>query len=315
MPRLARGNGYDLVIRHLAVGRVSFGGILEDSTYTFCQMSYDVGHDPSIVSQTEAFQASRNFIPYARYKTSFERRKSGLHTTPVPREKLYAIPPIAACGPEKKGPNPPRSAATEAPAGETQAGSEPTGSPSASRPAARHEAAAEGPISPPVPSAESQGRGTAEGARTARQPGEMAGGRGKGPRGRRAGRAAVDWTRSFITPPLNPPYDAFVRWQFHHLKDGDFVKIDKHPVIWCPKDQAPIGDHDRIEGEGEVPMEYTLLKFPLADGRFLVAATIRPETVSGQTNPWADPKAPYVVAMGGQERCTSNARATSQRPA
>src|SRR5205823_7415814 len=88
MPRLARGNGYDLVIRHLAVGRVSFGGILEDSTYTFCQMSYDVGHDPSIVSQTEVFRASRNFIPYARYKTSFERRKSGLHTTPVPREKL-----------------------------------------------------------------------------------------------------------------------------------------------------------------------------------------------------------------------------------
>jgi len=118
--------------------------------------------------------------------------------------------------------------------------------------------------------------------------------------------AAVDWTRSFITTPLNPPYDAFVRWQFHHLKDGDFVKIDKHPVIWCPKDQAPIGDHDRIEGEGEVPMEYTLLKFPLADGRFLVAATIRPETVYGQTNLWVDPKAPYVVAMVGEERWILN---------
>src|SRR5438046_2959048 len=118
--------------------------------------------------------------------------------------------------------------------------------------------------------------------------------------------AAVDWTRSFITTPLNPPYDAFVRWQFHHLKDGDFVKIDKHPVIWCPKDQAPIGDHDRIEGEGEVPMEYTLLKFPLADGRFLVAATIRPETVYGQTNLWVDPKAPYVVAMVGEGRWILN---------
>src|SRR5207245_1579253 len=52
--------------------------------------------------------------------------------------------------------------------------------------------------------------------------------------------AAVDWTRSFITTPLNPPYDAFVRWQFLHLKAGGYVKIDKHPVIWCPKDQAPI---------------------------------------------------------------------------
>ncbi len=121
---------------------------------------------------------------------------------------------------------------------------------------------------------------------------------------------AVDWTRSFITTPLNPPYDAFVRWQFHHLRDGDFVKIDKHPVIWCPKDQAPIGDHDRLEGEGETPSEYTLLKFPLADGRFLVAATIRPETVYGQTNLWVDPDASYVVAKVGEERWVLNELAT-----
>ena len=121
---------------------------------------------------------------------------------------------------------------------------------------------------------------------------------------------AVDWTRSFITTPLNPPYDAFVRWQFHHLRDGDFVKIDKHPVIWCPKDQAPIGDHDRLEGEGETPSAYTLLKFPLADGRFLLAATIRPETVYGQTNLWVDPDASYVVAKVGEERWVLNELAT-----
>ena len=124
--------------------------------------------------------------------------------------------------------------------------------------------------------------------------------------------AAVDWTRSFITTPLNPPYDAFVRWQFHHLKDGDFIRKDKHPVIWCPKDQAPIGDHDRLEGEGETPVEYTLLKFPLPDGRFLVAATIRPETVYGQTNLWVDPEAPYVVAKVGHERWILNEAATKK---
>lgn len=124
--------------------------------------------------------------------------------------------------------------------------------------------------------------------------------------------AAVDWTRSFITTPLNPPYDAFVRWQFHQLRDGGFVKIDKHPVIWCPKDQAPIGDHDRIEGEGETPVEYTLLKFPLADGRFLVAATIRPETVYGQTNLWVDPKAAYAIAKVGDERWILNELSTKK---
>jgi len=124
--------------------------------------------------------------------------------------------------------------------------------------------------------------------------------------------AAVDWRRSFITTPLNPPYDAFVRWQFHLLKDGGYVRMDKHPVIWCPNDQAPIGDHDRIEGEGETPMEYTLLKFPLADGRFLVAATIRPETVFGQTNLWIDPDVEYVVARVGGERWIVNALAAKK---
>ena len=118
--------------------------------------------------------------------------------------------------------------------------------------------------------------------------------------------AAVDWRRSFITTELNPPYDAFVKWQFRKLKEGGFVRIDKHPVIWCPKDQAPIGDHDRLEGEGVTPQAFTLLKFPLADGRILVAATVRPETVFGQTNIWVDPEASYVVASVDGERWILN---------
>lgn len=122
--------------------------------------------------------------------------------------------------------------------------------------------------------------------------------------------AAIDWRRSFITTALNPPYDAFVKWQFRKLKEGGFVRIAKHPVIWCPKDQAPIGDHDRLEGEGVTPQEFTLLKFPLADGRILVAATIRPETVFGQTNIWVDPAAKYVVASVDGERWILNEMAT-----
>ncbi len=124
--------------------------------------------------------------------------------------------------------------------------------------------------------------------------------------------AAIDWRRSFITTPLNPPYDAFVRWQFRKLREGGYVRKDKHPVVWCPKDQAPIGDHDRLEGEGETPVEFTLLKFPLPDGRLLVAATIRPETVFGQTNLWIDPDVAYVLARVGGERWILNELATKK---
>ena len=123
--------------------------------------------------------------------------------------------------------------------------------------------------------------------------------------------AAVDWRRSFITTDLNPPYDAFVRWQFRRLKDGGYVRLGKHPVIWCPRDQAPIGDHDRLEGEGETPAEFTLLKFPAGE-RVLVAATVRPETVFGQTNLWVDPDVTYAEARVDGETWVLNAAAVEK---
>jgi len=107
--------------------------------------------------------------------------------------------------------------------------------------------------------------------------------------------ASVDWSRTFVTTSLNPPYDMFVKWQFRRLRDGGYIRTGKHPVIWCPKDKQPVADHDRFEGEGETPVEFTLLKFPWR-GKFLVAATLRPETVFGQTNLWVDPDVSYVEA-------------------
>jgi len=123
--------------------------------------------------------------------------------------------------------------------------------------------------------------------------------------------AAVDWSRLFITTNLNAPYDAFVRWQFRKLKEKGYVQLGKHPVIWCPKDEAPIGDHDRLEGEGVQPVEFTLLKFPIANA-FLVAATLRPETVFGQTNLWVDPEATYVKAEVDGESWVVNPRAADK---
>lgn len=36
---------------------------------------------------------------------------------------------------------------------------------------------------------------------------------------------AIDWRRSFITTSANPFYDAFIRWQFNHLKEGIIMLI------------------------------------------------------------------------------------------
>jgi leucyl-tRNA synthetase len=105
----------------------------------------------------------------------------------------------------------------------------------------------------------------------------------------------VDWRRTFKTTSLNPLYDNFVKWQFRKLKELGLVGLGEHPVIWCTKCNSPVGDHARLEGEGETPQEFTLLKFAFEDG-YIIAASLRPETVYGQTNMWVDPDFDYVKA-------------------
>jgi leucyl-tRNA synthetase len=112
---------------------------------------------------------------------------------------------------------------------------------------------------------------------------------------------SVDSRTHLITTDLNKSYDKFIRWQFNKLKEKNYVKKGKHPVIWCSSCKEPIGDHSRHSGEGETAQEYTLLKFELIendylkDKVYLVAATLRPETVYGQTNFWIDADGDYSL--------------------
>ncbi|WXG40457.1 MAG: leucine--tRNA ligase [Candidatus Freyarchaeum deiterrae] len=116
---------------------------------------------------------------------------------------------------------------------------------------------------------------------------------------------SVDWRRQFTT--VDPPYNKFIEWQYWTLRDKGYVVLGTHPVVWCPRDLSPTGDHDRLVGEGVSPIEYTLLKFE-CDGAFLVAATLRPETVFGVTNMWLNPDAVYVrVSVDGEEWIVSEA--------
>jgi leucyl-tRNA synthetase len=105
----------------------------------------------------------------------------------------------------------------------------------------------------------------------------------------------IDWRRDFHTTDLNPYYDAFIRWQFRRLKEDGLVRRGEHPVVWDPEEESVLSDHDRREGEGESPQEHALVKLRDPDsGRLLLAATLRPETMFGQTNVWIDPEETYV---------------------
>ncbi|KAL5109316.1 Leucine--tRNA ligase cytoplasmic [Taenia crassiceps] len=119
----------------------------------------------------------------------------------------------------------------------------------------------------------------------------------------------TDWRRSFITTDANPYYDSMVRWQFLHLRKRNKVAYGKRYTIFSPKDNQPCMDHERAVGEGVCPMEYTLIKLEIISkvpGKikevlkenekvYLLAATLRPETMYGQTNCWLHPTIEYAV--------------------
>jgi leucyl-tRNA synthetase len=116
----------------------------------------------------------------------------------------------------------------------------------------------------------------------------------------------IDWRRSFVSTDKNPFYDSFIRWQFNKLRSQNRIKFGKRHTIFSPLDGQPCLDHDRQSGEGVEPKEYTVIKLEIAkfpEGSkfdavrssrvFLGAATVRPETMYGQTNCWVGPDLEY----------------------
>ncbi|KAL8953488.1 MAG: hypothetical protein Q9183_007326, partial [Haloplaca sp. 2 TL-2023] len=124
--------------------------------------------------------------------------------------------------------------------------------------------------------------------------------------------ARIDWRRSFVTTDANPYYDGFVRWQMNRLKELNKIQYGSRYTIYSPKDGQPCMDHDRTEGEGVAPQEYTAMKLKVQDwapeaartiqGKvpesanvYFVPATLRPETMYGQTCCFVGPKITYGV--------------------
>lgn len=134
---------------------------------------------------------------------------------------------------------------------------------------------------------------------------------------------AVDWRRSFITTDVNPYYDAFIKWQFTQLRAKNKVSYGKLMCIVTPSNMQVCADHDRRDGEGVTAQAYTLIKLRLlapfpptlvemlgkagltiktdentgkdAVDVILPAATLRPETMYGQTNAFVLPTGEYNV--------------------
>ncbi len=107
---------------------------------------------------------------------------------------------------------------------------------------------------------------------------------------------SIDWRRKFHTG--EPIYNKFVTWQFYKLMEKGLITRGDHIVTYCLLHGQPEGEDDIVDADVnpvEV-VEYTAVKFQLVDtGEYLLAATLRPETLLGVTNVWVHPEATYVV--------------------
>ncbi len=110
---------------------------------------------------------------------------------------------------------------------------------------------------------------------------------------------SIDWRRTFTTG--DKIYNKFIEWQYHKFMDKGYIRQGNYPLLYCPSDKNPVGEDDLLKGESAKIKEFTAIKWGFEDG-YLVAATLRPETIFGVTNMWINPRATYVWAMVDGEK-------------
>ncbi len=113
--------------------------------------------------------------------------------------------------------------------------------------------------------------------------------------------ASIDWRPKFTT--MDPEYQKFIQWQFRKLKEKGALVKGKYPILFSTLDKNAVGEDDIKDGDTDKVSVQTfdLIKFPFGKA-FIVASTLRPETLYGVTNLWVNPKNEYVKALvNGEE--------------
>ncbi|MFX1312008.1 MAG: leucine--tRNA ligase [Promethearchaeota archaeon] len=111
---------------------------------------------------------------------------------------------------------------------------------------------------------------------------------------------SLDWRREFTTG--DSLYNKFIEWQYNHLNKKGYIEKGEYPILYCPRDKNAVGEDDISSGD-ELDLninEFICIKFPFEDG-FLVASTLRPETIYGVTNIWIKPDGDYIKSFVNDE--------------
>ncbi len=105
-----------------------------------------------------------------------------------------------------------------------------------------------------------------------------------------------DWQRFTVTTNLD--YNKFIEWQFKKLKELDLLVQAPYYATFCVN-CGPVAvdpsEMDLSKGGTAEKNEYTIIKLQFElQNQFIVVATLRPETMFGQTNVWLNPAQIYV---------------------
>ena len=110
---------------------------------------------------------------------------------------------------------------------------------------------------------------------------------------------------TFLTT-IDADYQAFIRWQFHALERAKVLVRGTYMSSVCPVCGPVAVDPSETDlssgGDAEL-LRFATVPFRLDDGRVLLAATLRPETVYGVTNLWIAPGESLVVWHVGEHAC------------
>jgi leucyl-tRNA synthetase len=119
---------------------------------------------------------------------------------------------------------------------------------------------------------------------------------------------SIDWTRQFSTG--DKEYNKFIEWQYEKFMEKKVLIKDKHPVVFCTECNNAVGEDDVKDGDTDKVKinEFSAIKYAI-DDYFLVASTLRPETIFGITNLWINPNGKYCKVLAGKEKYVMSSEA------
>ena len=106
-----------------------------------------------------------------------------------------------------------------------------------------------------------------------------------------------DWERRFVNTN-SKDYNKFITWQFKKLNQHKLLIQKPYFATACIK-CGPVAvdpsEMDLQKGGTAEQQEFTLIKLRFQeDSQYIMCATLRPETMYGQTNIWIDPDTSYA---------------------